>query len=70
MPATNIAQAVKRARSRAGLTPQQLAQLVPSCSSGMVAYIEAGFKKPTREIAKALAVAMEVDPEEFLAFLD
>jgi len=70
VPATNIAQAVKRARMRAGLTPQTLSQLVPSCSSGMVAYIEAGFKKPTPEIAKALAIAMDVDPKEFLAFLD
>jgi len=68
--AANIAQAVKRARMRAGLTPQSLSLLVPSCSSGMIAYIEAGFKKPTPEIAKALAIAMEVDPEEFLAFLD
>ena len=70
VPATNIAQAVKRARMRAGLSPQALAQLVPSCSSGMVAYIEAGFKKPTPEIAKALAIALNVDPEVFLAFLD
>ena len=70
VPAANIAQAVKRARLRAELTPQQLAHLVPSCSSGMVAYIEAGFKKPTPEIAKALAIAMDVDPEEFLAFLE
>ena len=70
VPAANIAQAVKRARMRAGLTPQELSLLVPSCSSGMIAYIEAGFKKPTPEIAKAMAVAMDVDPEEFLAFLD
>ncbi|MDP6545906.1 MAG: helix-turn-helix domain-containing protein [Phycisphaerae bacterium] len=70
VPATSIAQAVKRARIRAELTPQALSQLVPSCPSGMIAYIEAGFKKPTREIAKALAIAMNVDPEEFFAFLD
>ena len=69
-PATNIAQAVKQARTQAGLTPQALSQLVPSCSSGMLAYIEVGFKKPTREIAKALAMAMNIDPEEFYAFLD
>ena len=69
-PATNIAQAVKQARMRAGLTPQALAQLVPSCSSGLLAYIEVGFKKPTREIAKALAIAMNIDPKEFFAFLD
>jgi transcriptional regulator with XRE-family HTH domain len=69
-PATNIAQAVKQARTQAGLTPQALSQLVPSCSSGLIAYIEVGFKKPTREIAKALAMAMNVDPEEFYAFLD
>ncbi|MDP6636897.1 MAG: helix-turn-helix domain-containing protein [Phycisphaerae bacterium] len=69
-PAANIAQAVKQARMRAGLTPQALSQLVPSCSSGLIAYIEVGFKKPTPEIAKALAIAMNVDPEEFLAFLD
>ena len=70
VPAANIAQAVKRARMRAGLTPQELSQLVPSCSSGMIAYIEAGFKKPSPEIAKAMAIAMDVDPEEFYAFLE
>jgi transcriptional regulator with XRE-family HTH domain len=69
-PAKTIAQAVKQARMRAGLTPQDIAQLVPSCPSGMLAYIEAGFKKPTRETAKALAIALKVDPEEFYAFLD
>jgi transcriptional regulator with XRE-family HTH domain len=68
-PAANIAQAIKQARLRAGLTPQALSQMVPSCSSGMIAYIEVGFKKPTPEIAKALAIAMDVDPAEFLAFL-
>ena len=70
VPAANIAQAVKQARAHAGLTPQALSQLVPSCSSGMIAYIEVGLKKPAPEIAKALAIAMNVDPEEFLAFLD
>jgi|GEM_PF-1418311 len=69
-PAASLAQAVKRARRRAELTPQALSLLVPSCSSGMIAYIEAGFKKPTPEIAKALAIAMNVDPAEFLAFLE
>ncbi|MCP4377495.1 MAG: helix-turn-helix domain-containing protein [bacterium] len=69
-PAKTIAQAVKQARMRAGLTPQDVAQLEPSCPSGMLAYIEAGFKKPTRETAKALALALKVDPEEFYAFLD
>ena len=68
--AANIAQAVKQARLQSGLTPQAISQLVPSCSSGLIAYIEAGFKKPTPEIAKALALAMNVDPAEFLAFLD
>jgi transcriptional regulator with XRE-family HTH domain len=68
--ADNIAQAVKQARIKSGLSPQEISQLVPSCSSGMMAYIEAGFKKPTPEIAKALAIAMNVDPAEFLAFLD
>jgi len=67
---SSIGQAVKQARAAAGLTPQALSQLVPSCSSGMIAYIEVGFKKPTPEIAKALAIAMNVDPAEFLAFLD
>ena len=68
--AANIAQAVKQARLQSDLTPQAISQLVPSCSSGLIAYIEAGFKKPTPEIAKALALAMNVDPAEFLAFLD
>ena len=68
--ASNIAEALKQARTNAGLTPQALSQLVPSCSSGMIAYIEVGFKKPSPEIAKALAIAMNVDPEEFLAFLN
>ncbi len=68
--AANIGQAVKEARIKSGLSPQEIAQLVPSCSSGMIAYIEAGFKKPTPEIAKALAIALNADPAEFLAFLD
>jgi len=69
-PAENIAQAVKQARIASGLTPQEISQMVPSCSSGMIAYIEAGFRKPTPEIAKALAIALETDPDEFLALLD
>ncbi|MBT3201781.1 MAG: helix-turn-helix domain-containing protein [Phycisphaerales bacterium] len=68
--ATNIAQAVKQARANAGLSAQELSRLVPSCSSGLIAYIEVGFKKPTAEIAKALAIALNVDPEEFLKLLN
>lgn len=62
-------QHVKRLRKARDLTQRDLAQAV-GCTEDLIRKIESGRRKPSRELAQLLAVALKISADERDAFVD
>lgn len=65
----NIGQAVQQTRLAAGLDQATLAARVGGRPGIFISHIETNFRRPSRKMAKAIAEALELEPETFLEFL-
>jgi len=65
----NIGEAVQQARLAAGLDQATLASRVGARPGIFISHIETNFRRPSRRMAKAIALALGLSPETFLEFL-
>ena len=68
-PATNIGAAVQQARLAAGLDQATLAGRVGGRPGIFISHIETNFRRPSRKMARAIALALGLSSETFWEFL-
>ena len=66
---TSIGEAVQQARLAAGIDQATLASRVGSRSLFSISHIETGFRRPSRKMARAIALALGLAPETLWKFL-
>ena len=68
-PPTNIGAAVQQARLAAGLDQATLAGRIGGRPGIFISHIETNFRRPSRKMARAIAMALGLSPETFWKFL-
>ncbi len=66
---TSVGDAIQQARLAAGIDQATLASRVGSRSQVSISHIETGYRRPSRKIARAIALALGLAPETLWKFL-
>jgi len=66
---TSVGDAIQQARLAAGIDQATLASRVGSRSQVSISHIETGYRRPSRKMARAIALALGLAPETLWKFL-